>query len=691
MIGSMHWNDRFQLIAHVSRNGGGSMRIRIVAFGMLVLLSVAAVTAAMQNGNDLYQQGLARETAGDIKGAIQIFERIVQDFSSNRALTAKALLQLGQSSDLLGQDKGRKYYERVIREFADQTEATAEARKRITALDAGRPAAVTARRVNMPADVTHDLSITPDGRLAVIIDRLNGGLAIYDISSGQIRRLTPQIEPFRDGYSEGPVLSPDMRQVAFAWYDYKELRQQLRIIANQPGAQPRVLINNPEFEYLEVAGWSRDGKSILASMWKADETVQLAWISVADGAVKSLKSFGWRELDRPSLSPDGRYIVYSATESVESVKRAIYVLTANGSSETELVKGAGINEAPAWTPDGARVFFTSNRSGGFALWSIAVENGRAAGSPELVKPDIGRISALGFSSSGTYHYMHVTTSTDVFVAELDPASSTARGPAVRLTETFTGSRFPAWSPDGKAVAFLRGLRGRLGTGDLVVRSLETGQERIYAGEVSGDQLLWFPDCKSLLVTVNRAGQSRLYRVDLGTGQFTLARDLGFGAKALAPDGRTVYVMNYYQTYEGIEAFDLVTGKERQVFKAPEPQRVGARRPMLALSPDGQTLAFQLGRRTFLIGVDGRGFRELPTGDVGGLEWSKDGRAILFASERKLMRLSVEGGEPQFTGLADISPAFDLSADGSRIGFTRGAAGANRIVEVWALDNLLAKR
>jgi hypothetical protein len=39
------------------------MRTRIVAIGRLILLSAVA-TAAMQNGNDLYQQGLARETAG---------------------------------------------------------------------------------------------------------------------------------------------------------------------------------------------------------------------------------------------------------------------------------------------------------------------------------------------------------------------------------------------------------------------------------------------------------------------------------------------------------------------------------------------------------------------------------------------------------------------------------------------------
>ena len=123
------------------------MRIRIVAIGMLLLLS-AALTAAVQNGNDLYQQGLARETAGDIKGGIQIFERIVRDFSSNRTLAARALVQLGRWSDVLGQDQARKYYERVTREFADQKDAAAEARARLDVLTkVAAPGASPARRL----------------------------------------------------------------------------------------------------------------------------------------------------------------------------------------------------------------------------------------------------------------------------------------------------------------------------------------------------------------------------------------------------------------------------------------------------------------------------------------------------------------------------------------------------------------
>ena len=66
------------------------MRTRIVIIGILIAMT-GAITVGLQSGNDLYQQGLARETAGDIKRAVQIFERIVRDYSSNRALRLHAV------------------------------------------------------------------------------------------------------------------------------------------------------------------------------------------------------------------------------------------------------------------------------------------------------------------------------------------------------------------------------------------------------------------------------------------------------------------------------------------------------------------------------------------------------------------------------------------------------------------------
>src|SRR5688572_24996495 len=152
------------------------MRTRIVAIGMLLMMT-AALSAAVQSGNDLYQQGLARETAGDIKGAIQVFERIVRDFSSNRTLTARALLQLGRWSELLGQVQARKYYERVVREFAgakDQTDLVAQATARLADLiPKPTPARATMTAQPLPDLSSNDvelMAVSPDGTKAIVMN-----------------------------------------------------------------------------------------------------------------------------------------------------------------------------------------------------------------------------------------------------------------------------------------------------------------------------------------------------------------------------------------------------------------------------------------------------------------------------------------------------------------------------------------
>jgi hypothetical protein len=53
----------------------------------MLLLACSTTLILAQNGSDLFQQGLEQERGkGDIAAAIKIYERIVKDFPSNRAL-----------------------------------------------------------------------------------------------------------------------------------------------------------------------------------------------------------------------------------------------------------------------------------------------------------------------------------------------------------------------------------------------------------------------------------------------------------------------------------------------------------------------------------------------------------------------------------------------------------------------------
>ncbi len=115
------------------------MRIRLVAIGTLLLL-------CRGNGGQCRTAMIFISRASPGKRPETSRERSRFSSASFGILhptdrsQRRALLQLGQWSDLLGQDESRKYYERIVREFADQTNVAAEARKRLDVLDSGRPA-----------------------------------------------------------------------------------------------------------------------------------------------------------------------------------------------------------------------------------------------------------------------------------------------------------------------------------------------------------------------------------------------------------------------------------------------------------------------------------------------------------------------------------------------------------------------
>ena len=96
-----------------------------------------------------------------------------------------------------------------------------------------------------------------------------------------------------DEFADFGILSPDERQVVYVWHE-GAAPGHLRVMPNQPGAKPRVLLRNSEFPYILPSAWSPDGKAVLVHLWKKDYTAQLAWVSVADGGITVLRSLDWR-------------------------------------------------------------------------------------------------------------------------------------------------------------------------------------------------------------------------------------------------------------------------------------------------------------------------------------------------------------------------------------------------------------
>ena len=154
----------------------------IAAFFALVFL--AGQNALAQSGYDLFQKGLVQErTEGDLNEAIRLYKQIVEDFTDDHALAAKALLQIGGCYEKLGRAEAQKAYQRVIEEYPGQKQEVAVAKERIAELSkaleevAHKP---TFRKISIPTKISWDAQLSPDGKKVILAS--NGKLWIMPLS-----------------------------------------------------------------------------------------------------------------------------------------------------------------------------------------------------------------------------------------------------------------------------------------------------------------------------------------------------------------------------------------------------------------------------------------------------------------------------------------------------------------------------
>jgi Tol biopolymer transport system component len=132
----------------------------------------------------------------------------------------------------------------------------------------------------------------------------------------------------------------------------------------------------------------------------------------------------------------------------------------------------------------------------------------------------------------------------------------------RLTETTSAESWPAWSPDGSEIAFVRTGQG------IFITSRLGGQEQTVSE--SGSMVGWTPDGRSLLIRDRTGdGAHAIFRVDLGTGmrdQLTRpATGIGDWAFDVSPDGRRlVFVRAERPGISDVYVVPLTGGEPRRV-------------------------------------------------------------------------------------------------------------------------------
>ena len=483
-----------------------------------------------------------------------------------------------------------------------------------------------------------------DGRFLSCMDPATGDLALRDLPTGRMRRLTERKTAGEFAYFS--VISNDSRSVAYAWFNEKGFYD-LRVAAADGGTPPRILYRNEEAGFVQPSAFSPDGKQILTLLFRKDNTSQIALVSAADGSLRVLKSLNWVYPKKMDFSPDGKYIVYdtfAANAGNAPEHRDIFVLAADGSSERPLVEHPSNDLFPLWVRDGSRVVFASDRGGTMDVWTVRVSNGKPAGGPELVKRDIGRFLPMGITRAGASFFGLRAGGTDIVVSD-----GTSSAPLESLYAGRTSS--PAWSRDGTHLAYLAragsenfGEQARI----LVIRDMKTSAERALTPRLAHFQnLSWSPDGRRILAGGSDSkGHAGLFAIEVQTGAtkpLVLGEEGGYRGLdgAWSPDGKAVV----YVSGNSVRLHDPETRLGRELYRGPE----GVRLDLIALSADGANWTVR--------------------------------RANL------LVTIPVTGGKP---AVAAIPPALkegvSLHPDGRHTAYTVGAARS----EVWVMENFLPK-
>jgi Tol biopolymer transport system component len=548
---------------------------------------------------------------------------------------------------------------------------------------------------------------SPDGRYLAITDWETGNLAVRDTASGALRRLTDNGD--WGGWAEFPVPSPDGKHIAYAWYDGKA-RWGLCVYSLETSSA-RTVYARDEVEYPQPFDWTPDGTRILTVLARTDRTRQIAFVTVADGSVRLLKTLDWRAPQQVALSPDGRHVAYDLPRQGDSPERDVFLLAADGSRDELLVAHPDNDVVLAWTPDGKRLLFASDRTGRMGIWALPMADGRALGPPELVRPDVPLLRPMGLTRQGALYYCVRTGVSDVYVATLDASTGAVLSPPAALASRFVGwNRSPDWSADGQSVAYVsqresppRSVAALGGT--IVVRSLASGEERQIAPHLvsMGGLVRWSPDGRSFLTGGrDSSGRQGLFTLNAATGEASLVLRQdppGFvQLPAWSPDGQGLfYLRTTPEASNRLRAVSLRTGEDREVFSRSTNNA--------ALSPDGLSVVVRLGDpgdRTSVLAivpVGGGEAKELlrvaPPNALppwGGLAWTPDGKHILFAQTAgdaqrpfELWRIPAGGGPPQNTGIAMKGLRnLRVHPDGQRIVFDAGQIQN----EAWVLENFL---
>jgi tricorn protease len=371
-----------------------------------------------------------------------------------------------------------------------------------------------------------------------------GDLWLVPREGGEARRLTTGA-----GVETNPHFSPDGTQIAFTGeYDGNV---DVYVVPTSGGV-PRRLTYHPAADF--VAGWTPDGSRVLFASGRASANSDRLYTIPTTGGAEVMTELPLPTAEEASYSPDGSRVAYVPVQQWQAAwkryrggqTKPIWIANLSDSSIEKLPRENSNDFDPMWI--GQTIYFLSDRAGSVTLFAYdtatkavkqVVENNgldlksASAGAGVIAYEQFGTIYLYDLASRASKK-LDVTVAGDLaevrprFMkieprrirgAALSPAGARAvfeargeiltvpaeKGDARDLTNTVGAvERDPAWSPDGKWIAYFSDesgeyvlhLRDQSGMGD--ARKIDLGQPPSFFYSPR-----WSPDSKKIAYTDKR--------------------------------------------------------------------------------------------------------------------------------------------------------------------------------------------
>ncbi|MCE5250376.1 hypothetical protein LLG96_09165 [bacterium] len=147
----------------------------------------------------------------------------------------------------------------------------------------------------------------------------------------------------------------------------------------------------------------------------------------------------------PAWSPDGSKIVFVSNRRIPQFYD-ILIMNSDGSNQTKIVDGFGWNGHPSWSPDGTKIAYDTGIDKNLEIY---VMNTDGSNRVNLTRnPDWDSMPCWSPDGSKIAFVSERDGNQEIYVMNADGSNQ------VNLTRNETGDSLPSWSPDGTKIAFV---------------------------------------------------------------------------------------------------------------------------------------------------------------------------------------------------------------------------------------------